>query len=152
MNRFTKLLQSKHSNCIRYLGYVERKTDVADDVTSTAWEDVKDMQKTFVVPDNGKVVVRLSGTSVLDPAVSGHGWAVREGELVHASAHVGGNTTNAEDNYVSIPFLITGLKPGNKITLKWSHSRSGNGNARIMSASRFGGFGGPVVMEITTVI
>lgn len=101
---------------------------VIDAVTQSFVDvDPTNLAITFTAPASGKVLVELSGYTVIPLDQTSSAWALREGSSrisYGVSVLTSGSLPGAISAYTTAEFYISGLTPASVHTYKWAHKSS----------------------------
>lgn len=121
-------------------------TTVPTSSTSLVDVDATNLAVSFVVPDSGSVLVRLSAVCFVNTTGGYLVWGLREGSSNVSGSQLGAGFTSAWAAPYSRPVRISGLTPGAAHTWKWAQ-RAGTISEGTVN-TRYGGESGPAVMEV----
>jgi hypothetical protein len=136
------------------LAYAIKADANADTASATMVDaDAAALVVTFTTPASGKVLVRLSGVVQVDSTGSAHVgqtqyWGLAEGATpvtgagVRVCQSIVGSNAAQDYRSASVPFVITGLTPGDAHSYKWTFKTSNSWTQIAISADE------PAVMEV----
>jgi lysophospholipase L1-like esterase len=118
--------------------------------TTLAEMDTAHLSVSFIAPESGRVLVRLTAQAYLTGYDGNLVWGLRSGQsVVGVPCQVTGHQPTNEVNTFSRPFPISGLIPGTEYTLAWCAMHS---NAAWVNRWGGGVLGcGAAVMEVWAV-
>lgn len=123
-------------------------TATSNDITSTTFvdADATNLAVSFVAPDGGRVIVKLSCDAAAVTASSDYYWNLRDavGDVSGSDFHAGFTTSPSR---ITAEFMMTGLSTGTTYTWKWGVRASASANAARL---RYGGQHGAAFMSVTT--
>lgn len=121
--------------------------DQAVSMAATAFADVDatNLAVTFVVPESGIVIVRLSAAAGVNTGGHSMQWGLREGGADVAGSEVFVTSLSTALLGVTRAKRFSGLTPGTSTTWKWAQR---NATAATTVTTRYGGQFGPAIMEV----
>lgn len=136
------------SGLLAFLKYSPASNSSKTINSSTAADvDATNLAITFTVPEDGAVIVVLSGVTI--PANSDLLWLLRDesGTIANTEQYV---SFTQNGNYTRVVYRerITGLTPGAELTWKWGHRRGGGSGAPGITVGTSAAGAIPAIMEV----